>query len=343
MIFLRPIRETDLDALVHLLGGAHLGITSLPKDRHILEQKIIRSISSFKKETHSPHDELYFFALEDSELQQVIGISAIEATTGGSDPLYFFRQEIIEIESPLPAVTKKINILSPVSYIRGPSEVCSLFLDPSKRGVGTGKLLSLGRFLFIAQFPERFTNSLVAELRGVIENDISPFWEGVGRHFFEVPLEEALELLKYGRSFIPHFLPKHPIYVPLLPDNVQNVIGKTHPHTKAALSLLLQQGFELTDEIDVFDGGPKLKAMKSDIRTVGGSLSCQIIEIKKSDLQGQEILLANERLDFRACLGMALLKEKAQVSITPEVAECLQVGLGDYLRLCPLRTVPYQA
>jgi len=337
MIVLRPIKQGDLEDFVGLSELASIGLTSLPKDRHLLEKKVVHSMASFHKQVDVPRDELYLFALEENH--RIIGISAIAASTGG-EPLYFYKRELLKTASALPSVVKEIPVLAPVSYIRGPSELCSLFLHPNVRHHGLGRLLSFGRFLFIAKFPERFTNSFFAELRGVIENGISPFWEGVGKHFFTQPLKEALEMLHTSRKFVGHFLPKYPIYINLLPNAVQQVIGKTHPHTQPALNMLLEQGFSISDDVDVFDAGPKIRAIKNDIHAVAHS---QVLEIAGIDdtLTETDMLIANERLDFRATITACKKNEMGKLLITQETANALLLDIGDSVRLYPLH--PHKA
>ncbi len=338
MLFVRPIQKTDLDDLVALNELSSIGLTTLPKDPLILEKKINLSLDSFKRQVTTPENELYFFVLEDSSLHKIIGMSAIYATTGGTESLYFFQKENIISTSTLEAVSKKMPILSPISYIRGTTEIGSLFLHPERRKSGLGKLLSLCRFHFMAANPARCTNSLYTELRGVIENNTSLFWEGVGKHFFNMNFVDAIELLKYGRSFISHFLPKFPIYVSLLPKEVQEVIGKTHPKTAPVLTILLQEGFEVTDEIDIFDAGPKLRAFKHNIRTIRESKRVQITEIKPTIEcpDETEFLLSNERIDFRACISCLSIKDDKYITLTSEACEALQVGLGDTIRISPI-------
>ncbi|MDB6081667.1 MAG: astA, partial [Chlamydiia bacterium] len=325
----------DLPELIELSTFASLGFTTFPKDPDLLEQKIMHSIASFEKNVEVPANECYLFALDDTQRKKIIGISAIFATTGGGGPLYFFRKESTSSNpfSTLPHIVQEIPILSPISYLHGPSELCSLFLHPEARAHGLGRLLSLGRLLFVAKHEKRFTNSFFAELRGFIENDTSPFWDSVGRHFFDIPFRKALELLQHGKSFISHFLPKYPIYIPLLPKAVQDVIGKTHPHTIPALNLLLQQGFQVTQEVDIFDAGPKLRAVKNEITTIQKSKVYEIIEV--TDTSGEQEpthLLSNDRIEFRACLGRISPTASNQIAITSEIAKSLQVGFGDRIR-----------
>ena len=51
------------------------------------------------------------------------------------------------------------------------AEVCTLFLDPDYRHSKNGNLLSKSRFLFLAQFPQRFETKIIAEMRGVVAAD----------------------------------------------------------------------------------------------------------------------------------------------------------------------------
>ena len=91
MIFLRPIQQQDFEAFKALAALSEL--PTLPKDAAFLEQKIIHSTRSFQKTVEHPGDELYMFALFDTETKNIVGVSAIQALTGGGEPLYFFRKE----------------------------------------------------------------------------------------------------------------------------------------------------------------------------------------------------------------------------------------------------------
>ncbi len=333
MIIFRPIRQADFDQFCSLASQAHLGFYTLPKDKRLLEQRLITSLESFAVNVELPKREIYTFVAEEMNSHKLVGVSAIIATAEGKEPLYFFRRERLAVHSHHPAVVPHVEILSGVSYVRGPSEVCSLFVLPEYRKVGCGKLLSLARFLFISCFPRRFTGSLFAELRGPIgEDDSSPFWEGLGRHFFNMPLNQIHEMLHYGRSFISDFLPKYPIYVSLLPEQVQRAIGAVDTHTQGALSLLSRQGFSATDEIDIFDGGPKLRAQKEEIHAIKKSVRLTVTDIQKTAYTAEnEVLISNTRLDFRACVAKFKKLDDQKACIDHDVARGLEVGLGDQI------------
>ena len=53
-------------------------------------------------------------------------------------------------------------------------------------------------------------------------------------------------------------MPVHPIYVPLLPKDAQDVIAQVHESTKNALKLLERENFSFQNEVDIFEAGRRL-------------------------------------------------------------------------------------
>lgn len=332
MIVIRPIGKDDFPGYIKLAFASHINFYTLPKSERLLEHRFERALQSFNDTSVAPERQFYLFVAEDTVSKNLLGVSAISALSGGNEPLYFFRLEYLPVISPLAPVVKKLPVLNPVSYAHGPSEVGSLFVDPASRGTGVGKLLSLSRFLFAARFQERFTGSFISELRGPIQDGSSLFWEAIGRHFFDVSFGEIQEMMNYGRSFIGHFLPQYPIYVDLLPQAVQEMIGKVDEETKPAFNLLSRLGFLPTGEIDVIDGGPKLIAKKEIIPPICASRVAVVGSIKDMPTNLPHYIISNERLDFRAVLAPLTWESNESVSLTPEAAAHLKVGVGDHIR-----------
>ena len=111
MVIIRPIAETDLDALVELAHMADFGLTSLPKDRDLLEIRIADSLRAFQIPTRAPGGELYIFVMEDLEAGRVVGTSCIVSKVGGFQPFYAYRIENIVHESVTLGVRKEVRIL----------------------------------------------------------------------------------------------------------------------------------------------------------------------------------------------------------------------------------------
>src|SRR4051812_41787651 len=162
----RPVAPDDLEELVRLAFSIDGALTNLPKDRAALEEKIAGSLLAFRTHVRDPSGESYLFVLEDPDRGRIIGVSGILARVGGFDPWYSFtiREETLHSQSV--NLTERIQVLHLTTNHKGPTEVCSLFLDPAARGCGHGRLLSLGRLLFMAAFPKRFANDVLAEMRG---------------------------------------------------------------------------------------------------------------------------------------------------------------------------------
>ena len=71
-------------------------------------------------------------------------------------------------------------------------------------------LLARSRYLFIKQHRPRFGDSVLAELRGVMDQaGHSPFWDALGGRFFGMTFPEADEFnAVHGTQFIADLFPK---------------------------------------------------------------------------------------------------------------------------------------
>lgn len=336
---LRPGETRDLLPLKRLIATVSGGLTTLPNEDRILESKLDQSKASFASRVRSPGAEQYFFVLEDERTGDLVGTSAIMARTGGFDPFYSYelREEPVRHE-PL-GIAKHIPVLHLRTDHKGPSEICSLFLRADLRAGGLGRLLSLGRFLFMAEFTERFDRHVIAEMRGYLDDDgHSPFWETVGRHFFERDFRAADVLSGLGeKDFIRDLMPRHPIYVPLLPAAVQPVIGRVHRDTEPALRLLLNEGFVKTGEVDIFDAGPLVRAELSAVRTVQRRRVTTLRAMHPAPLpDARPCLVASCQLAFRATIGAVRENTDGTADLDAAAARRVQLLAGGRFQYLPL-------
>ncbi len=339
MLVLRPVRESDLPRLVALARATGGGLTTLPPDEEFLGERIDSSLRAFHPRVKRPGGEFYLFTLEDTATDEVVGVSGIASRVGGFEPWYSYeiRQERFA-HKPL-KIDREIPTLHLREEHRGPSEICSLFLHADRRRGGAGRLLSLARFLFIGAFRRRFTDTLIAEMRGYIDQTgKSPFWEAVGRHFYPFDFYRADVLSGLGeKEFIADLNPRHPIYIPLLSPEVQAVIGRVHHDTEPALALLLAEGFRQRSEVDIFDAGPLVEAEVGSLRSLRQARLARIRSAAAPAHGAPDRLLANGVLDFRACIGGVTEHDDGSVSLDAETAAVLNVEAGDKLWLTPLR------
>ena len=73
-MFLRPATMKDHEAVLTLAKQAGFGMTSLPPDPKVLEEKIQSSEASFSGKYKKKGQESFFFVLEDSESGHIAGI-----------------------------------------------------------------------------------------------------------------------------------------------------------------------------------------------------------------------------------------------------------------------------
>ncbi len=338
MRIIRPVRPEDLDALVRLARSAGVGLTTLPADADLLRRRIVESLRAFESEVARPAGEAYLLVMEDLLTGRLEGTAGILARVGGFEPFYSYRLETSVHRSEQLGVERRVRFLQLDVSHSGPSEIGTLFLEPEARGAGIGRLLSLSRFLLVAACPTRFAPKIIAEMRGVLDAEgRSPFWGAVGQHFFDMPFARADSLSAADKSFIGDMMPKHPIYVPMLPVDVQPVVGRVHTETRPALRLLEQEGFEFAEQVDIFDAGPMMAADRQRIRTVAQSRVATVTQVVPGGEPSGQMLISNDRLDFRACLGTVIPAGEGEVSVPRDVALALGVRLGDRVRYVPAR------
>jgi len=334
MIF-RAVKEEDLDAIYLLSAQSGVGITTLPKDKVFLKDRIKFAVDSFKQDISKPHHEYYLFVLEDLATGSIAGTAAVLSKTGVDAPFYSYRWVQEEREN-LTFSIQSLHEYLTLSYENaGSSEMCTLYLSPEYRQHGNGVLLSLARFLFIFNYPERFTADIIAELRGVSdENGHSPFWNAVGEHFFHMSFAEADQLtMMSNKGFISDLIPHHPIYLNLLNPTAKSVISTPHPASLPAMRILLREGFENNGTVDIFDAGPTLKTQTKNIRTIRNALKMCLCTVENL-AQSSRMLLSNTQLDFRATVDFVSydLNQKT-CYLTAHVASKLNAIDGDIISM----------
>lgn len=338
MRLIRPIRLDDLDALLGMAQTAGAGFTSLPPQRDTLRAKIERSLESFADPVERPGHQRYMFVLEETTSGEIGGCCAVEAACGLDEPFYNYHVGLTVHASRTLGVYARVPTLYLSNDLTGASVLCSLYLSPSFRSEGIGHLLSKSRFLFIAGFRERFADKIIAEMRGVSdESGRSPFWEGLGRHFFSIEYGDAEHIVGQGnKACIAELMPKHPIYTVLLPQEAQQVLGQVHPQTKPALRLLEQEGFRYQHYVDIFDGGPVVEAPTGAVRSIRRSRVVRV-QIGTPDRDGGSAhLISNLSLGEFRCALATLAPQRDRVTLDAALAQALRLEAGDGARIVAL-------
>ena len=205
MLVVRAIKANDLDGLFNLASQVGTGMTTLKPDMKMMGDRVAVAVASFA-ETIPPEERDYMFVMEDTDTGRLAGVCAIKGAVGLTEPFYNYRIGTLVHSSRELNVFTRMDTLYLSNDLTGCSELCSLFLHPDYRQGNNGKLLSKSRFLFIAQFPHLFEQKIIAEMRGYqAEDGSSPFYEGLGRHFFKMDFHHVDDLTALGKkSFIEH-------------------------------------------------------------------------------------------------------------------------------------------
>ncbi|TWI61484.1 arginine N-succinyltransferase [Pseudoduganella lurida] len=348
MLVVRAINENDLDGLFALASQVGTGMTTLKADMKMLGDRLATACASFA-ETIPPEERDYLFVMEDTASGRLAGVCAIKGAVGLTEPFYNYRIGTLVHSSRELDVFTKMETLYLSNDLTGSSELCSLFLHPDYRQGHNGKLLSKSRFLFIAQFPHLFTEKIIAEMRGYQADDgSSPFYEGLGRHFFKMDFHHVDDLTALGKkSFIAELMPRQPLYIAYLPQEAQDVVGQVHNSTAPARRLLEQEGMHYEGYVDIFDAGPVLQARVSELRAMRDSELATIAPDEDSvhacaPASKEPTLVSNTTLrDFRMIVTDSS-NANGHIDLTSAEQQRLHLRAGDTVRTLPLgaRKVP---
>ena len=334
-MIVRPVRSADLPALIDLARSTGAGLTTLPANEERLAHRVGWAEKTFRGEAERA-DADYLFVLENDQ-GQVVGISAVAGAVGLREPWYNYRVGLTVSASQELNIHRQIPTLFLANDLTGNSELCSLFLRADHRTGLNGRLLSKARFLFIAEFRHLFGDKVIAEMRGMSdEQGRSPFWESLGRHFFKMEFSQADYLTGVGnKAFIAELMPKFPLYTCFLSEDARNIIGRVHPDTEPALAMLKGEGFSYQGYVDIFDAGPAIEAETAKIRAVRDSQSLVLAIGTPGDDASAFIMHNRKREDCRITVGAARLAAGTLV-VDPLTAKRLRWAAGDQVRAVAL-------
>ena len=331
---IRPAKMDDLQPIYEMAKRTGGGFTNLPPDRKALTTKLERSVAGFDRAGDEVADDLYVFVLQNTKTGEVRGTCQIFGKVGQKWPFYSYRIGALTQHSEELGRTFRADILNLSTDLEGTTEVGGLFLHPGERAGGLGMLIARSRYLFIRNHRERFADRTIAELRGVIdEAGGSPFWDGVAGRFFGMNFQEADEFnAKFGNQFIADLMPKHPVYIAMLPESAKSVIGVPHPSGRAAMRMLENEGFAWENYVDIFDGGPTMTARTDQIRSIREAKDVEVIEISEElgeHIGGEKKLVTVGRLhEFKAAYGWCAAREGG-IALDEVSAATLQLSVGD--------------
>lgn len=329
----RVARPEDTEALYQLALKTGGGFTNLPPNRDDIARRVNASAKALARDgaEETSAGDLYMLVLEDAADNTVFGTASLFTRLGTEWPFYSYK--INRLSQTCKELSKSLtsDVLHLVNDFDGCSEVGGLFLEPDRRASGAGRTVARSRYLFVAAHRARFAEKIIADLRGYQAEDGSwPFWEGLGRHFFQMEFEDADRFNSlHGNQFIADLMPKYPIYARLLPPAAQAAIGRPHRDGERAFALLAEEGFRYEGYVDIFDGGPTMTAYVSDLKAVKDHRRATVSDIRRID--------STSSLDVLACAGHAanFRAARGRLELLPHDAVILDEALAGALDVTP--------
>ena len=345
MLIFRPVNFADLPQIEHLAVIAGNSMTTLPNNRDHLAELINSTKNSLANLSPEPSSQSYHFVIENNQSKDILGISGIEACVGSKTPFYSYYCDNVEHKSDQLQIQNTVSTLRLTQDYDGASRLCTFYLSADNQCAYALLLLSLSRLMFIGQHPQRFSQKLMFELQGIVdENRQSPFWLALGQHFFSMDFQKANYLTGINaKSFIADLMPKHPIYVPLLDSQAQSVIGVQRPDIDVIRALLSAEGFSSKGYISIFDAGPTLEAQTTEIKTINQQFKTTL-QVDDNPIEGelQSVLISNNSLQDYRCIYTSLALPtfkrglQGKLSLAANIAKELKVSQGDTLYVLPV-------
>jgi arginine N-succinyltransferase len=340
---LRPVTYDDAEPLYQLTRHATLGLTSLPLTMDHCIEKIDTSIRTWADP--NTHAGAYWFVLVENPSKRLIGCAMITPKSGQDKAILSFQKETLERHCSTLNIHTKLDILRLCRWQHHPTEIGGLFLHPNYRKAGVGRLLSLGRFMVMAMSPNRFDPMVIAQMRGVIdETGHAPFWDAVCKAFCPISYQNLDIHMRSGKQFILDLLPQIPIYVHMMPPEIQALLGKTHTQTEGAAHILMAEGFDMTPHIDIGDAGPILSANRDDIRIVRDSRKAIVLDTHAAPSDTKDTMSVDYLLATNTPTGVRITQAPIRsfldhgIGIPQDIARALGITKGQDIWIAPAKS-----
>ena len=323
-MFVRLAKVKDCQQIYDLIKTGDSGMTTLPKSKEEVFERVNWSKKSLNKKVKTPGKDSYLFVLKDND--KIVGISAIYTSVSMNGASVFFKRKKKTVSSKTLKFKKDLDVIQLHTVKEPYTELGTLFLHPDYRGKGRGSLLSLARFKFMALWPERFNKSVVAEIRGKVDKeDNSIFWKYFSRHFFDEDVFNNDEISYINNSFITESIPKHPFLVSPLNRSAQRIIGMPNEKALPAFKMMKYQNFKLNGLIDIIDAGPCLECDFDEIKTIKTNKSVKIKSFGLPKKQFSSLISNTDLKGFRVTRSYFALDSEG-ASIHRNLIEVLKLG-----------------
>ncbi|MEL0253065.1 MAG: arginine N-succinyltransferase, partial [Novosphingobium sp.] len=134
-----------------------------------------------------------------------------------------------------------------------------------------------------------------------------------------------------GNQFIADLMPKHPVYIAMLPETARSAIGLPHPSGRAAMRMLEEEGFACEGYVDIFDGGPTMTARTDRVRSICEAREVAVAHVRAPESSGKvtNALVATGKLADYRCTLAEIAETDDGLVLDPVAAAAIGVSVGD--------------
>jgi len=310
----------------------------LPPDKACLKQMIRKSLQSFQ-DNIPPQDAVYLFIIEDIKKQKIIGTSQIIARYASEDhPYYYFQvseKEYVDLEL-------KISMNQPFLKLKKTTQELSamggVVVDADYRSLPEklGKQIIMTRFVYMGMFKQRFGPKILSELMApVTKEGVNLFWENLGARFTGLSLNQALLLLRQGKTdFIENLFPKENIYLSLLDQIIVPSLNRIErKYGEKAQHIIESLGFSYLDKVDI-EGSLIYGAQLDHIHLVRKIKQYKIKRTESSTMPLTKYMGVMKNGSFRGGKYPCRI-EKKHVCLPEPVADLMGLKNEDTIHLSP--------
>ena len=157
----------------------------------------------------------------------------------------------------------------------------------------------------------------------------------MGKKFTRITYDEADKYSRLNRWFILELFPRQTIYLQLLPETAQEVIGKIGAASRGAERLLTKIGFVKVNKIHPLDAGPHYEASAAKLPLVNGSFKVTGLSDEDRDYIFEGLLsIARPTPPYFHCVHAEFYRDiddPSFIRVTPRTLKALNYQRGDEL------------
>jgi arginine N-succinyltransferase len=114
----------------------------------------------------------------------------------------------------------------------------------------------------------------------------------------------------------------------LLPDNARACVGKPHKTSEIAMNMLMNEGFQYQNYVDIFDAGPQVICPLPRIKTIAQSqLVIASNQCLRFEPDSKSLICTTALNNFRLVLANGHI-ESGELSAPADVFSALQIAPG---------------